>query len=663
MPDRPDIDDSLIAKQASQSLDRSPAPLGDALPGVNEPYDPHLADEAIRLPQLILNRRCFEVLFGMASFLIAAFFSALFPSKELTESERAAAKAKAVKELLFSLGPTFIKLGQFLSVRRDVLPQELADELALLQDKVPPFGLELVRKTIAADLGKPPEELFDKFEAKPIASASIGQVHRVVLKDGNEAVIKIQRPGLPKEFYRDLGLMRLIARWGMWLKTLLDNLSLKPSNRLQNMLSPRAESLDFAYWLDLSDEFGRTLFSEIDYIQEGKNADRLRRVLRPKPAVRVPRVFWRYTGRHVLTLEYIGGTKITQIKELKNQGIDLKQIATLLVNCYLEQFVLTGFFHADPHAGNLAVENTGALVIYDFGMMGEINYEQRRSLLSVVMAVVRKDPEAAVKHLQDLGIVSGQASLATVSRAITPFIDYYAGRDIMELDFDHLEHDIDEVIAQRSFVMPANLAYLLRAGSSLEGIARTLVPDFDFSQAVKPVMTRWALTQGMETLAKNGRFLDFAGFAFDELRKSMAKGAKVPHVKNNGKPATSVAAKSKHPVKSQQDLPPRLEADPVKTTPALVNCKSCSEMAKASQALSTRTRTTLILGVGYLVSSLGLTVFLANVVLPDYRQISVYFLIGNIVLGAIIFWKFINLIKWTPYSHSPEGKKGRGNGD
>lgn len=388
-------------------------------------------------------------------------------------------QAARIKDLLIELGPTFIKVGQFLSVRRDALPLEIADEFSLLQDRVPPVSKEVVRQTVAADLGAQPEDLFLHFEEEPIASASIGQVHRAILHDGRSAVLKIQRPELIALFYQDLGYMRLVSR-----------------------TAARLGWSNADGWMALADEFGRTLFTEIDYLAEGRSADRLRTVLRNYPQVRIPRVYWRYTGRRVIALEYIPGIKIDRVEELKALGVNLRTLGNLLVEIYLEQIVSSGFFHADPHAGNLAVDEEGNLIIYDFGMMGTISQVERAALTACISAVCRRDAHMLAAALVDLGVMRSHEFAESVARAVQPLIDYYCGQDILEVNFESLEAELDSLVSKEAFGMPVTLAYLLRTGAELEGIARTLRPNFSFAQAAKPFIRRLAIEQGLESLSR-----------------------------------------------------------------------------------------------------------------------------------------------------------------
>lgn len=429
-------------------------------------------------------------------FLLKALVQSVALRRDLNRQKARRVRAAHVRQLLVDLGPTFIKVGQFLSVRRDLLPAEVADELSLLQDRVPPLPISLVRATIEADLGGKPEDIFQYFETAPLASASIGQVHRAGLQDGRAAVVKVERPALAAIFYQDLGYMRFSARW-----------------------AGRLGLAGAEFWLDLSDQFGQTLFAEIDYIQEGRSADRLRAMLRSYPQVKIPRVYWPYTGRRVLTLEYLPGTKIDQVEELRERGFNLRALGNLLVDCYLEQVVTTGFFHADPHAGNLAVDDRGNLIIYDFGMMGALSCRQRSLLASAVEAVCRRDATRLANHLFALGVVRSAQFVDPLARILQPIIDYYFGKNILDLNFQALELEVDTLAKNNALTLPPTLAYLVRTGASLEGIARTLRPNFSFAMAAKPWLTRLAIERGLLDLQE--ALAALAGIASVGIRKSL----------------------------------------------------------------------------------------------------------------------------------------------
>ena len=405
------------APAPSSSFSSLPTSSSADLRALGGSYDPALADSAVRLERLIKDKRFWRSMSTLLQLLSGSAIDKLVRNRKSSLSEQRRRSAKRVKQALIELGAAFIKLGQFLSVRKDIISDELAQELMELQDRVPPFDFDLLKSTVERELGAPPDVIFKEFELTPIASASIGQVHRARLQDGRPVVVKVQRPDLAEIFYQDLGYMRFIARIGPIIK-------------------PNA---DWASWLALSDEFGRTVFEEIDYLKEGRNADRIRQILKEHKSVRVPRVFWKMTGRHVLTMEYLPGVKIDKVDEIVKLGIDPVQLGNNLVAAYMEQVLSHGFFHADPHAGNLAVGPDGSIVIYDFGMMGEISSVQREAILGCIASVINYNGLELVKNLTALGVVkeSTQTSESLV-RAVGPFIDYYKGKQIKELDFSHL---------------------------------------------------------------------------------------------------------------------------------------------------------------------------------------------------------------------------------
>lgn len=618
-----------VPSKQSRSISTSPHRL-DSQPG-NLSYDPALADRSVRLSRLVNDRRFWQMTRTALSFISTTAFDRLHKAKTKEHlAFRRQRRAVRFRKTLVDLGETFIKFGQFLSVRRDFMPVEMADELSLLQDKVPAFSHKDVRRIIEQDLGAPPERLFSAFLEEPIASASIGQVHLATLKDGTQVVVKVQRPDLSQRFYQDLGYMRCIVRWG-------------------KMILPQGQ---WDNWMALSDEFGRTLFSEIDYLQEGKNADKIRQFLKDHPHVRIPRVFWKYTGRRVLTLEYVPGTKMDNVQELRDRNLNLEKLGKELVSCYLDQVLLHGFFHADPHAGNLSVDDSGRIVIYDFGMIGQISEVQKEAITGCISAVIRRNTPDLVRNLQALGIINENAQIGPVSRTLEPFIDYYAGKEIRELDFTHLEHDIDEIAHDRSLCLPPTLAYLLRAGTSLEGIARTLQSNFSFVEAAKPALKKWMMTRPQDAiqllkLLYNGNVTlgEQPFFKLSALHQAdgSASAGRASKAKNgsNGKASTVPV-----PERSIEEV-------------ELARLKRRVKLLETQlQNLSQRSARSTTLVIALLACDL---LFLGTNLIAEYRPYTHYFLIGNGVMGAIILWHLL-----TPVTSAGKSKKAGekgGNGD
>ncbi|KAH9295117.1 hypothetical protein KI387_038705, partial [Taxus chinensis] len=302
---------------------------------------------------------------------------------EEKKKERRKTLAKWLKESILRLGPTFIKIGQQFSTRVDILAQEYVDQLAELQDQVPPFDSETAVAIIEKELGRPVDEVFERFDRDPIAAASLGQVHRAKLR-GQEVVVKVQRPGLKELFDIDLKNLRVIAEY------------------LQK-IDPKSDGAK-RDWVAIYDECAYVLYQEIDYIKEAANAELFAKNFRSMDYVKVPKIYWKYTTPQVLTMEYVPGIKINRISALDQLGVDRQKLARYAVESYLEQILRHGFFHADPHPGNIAVDdaNGGRLIFYDFGMMGSINPNIREGLLEVFYGVYEKDPNKVVFNLNIL---------------------------------------------------------------------------------------------------------------------------------------------------------------------------------------------------------------------------------------------------------------------
>ncbi|MED6205335.1 Protein ACTIVITY OF BC1 COMPLEX KINASE 7, chloroplastic [Stylosanthes scabra] len=374
--------------------------------------------------------------------------------------------ASWLRERVLQLGPTFIKLGQLSSTRSDLFPREFVDELAKLQDKVPAFSPEKAKSFIESELGAPISILFREFEDRPIAAASLGQVHRAILHNGEKVVIKVQRPGLKKLFDIDLQNLKLIAEY---------------FQKSETLGGPTRD------WVGIYEECSTILYQEIDYINEGKNADKFRRDFRNVKWVRVPLVYWDYTAKKVLTLEYVPGIKINQVDVLTSRGCDPIRISSRAIEAYLIQILKTGFFHADPHPGNLAIDVDEALIYYDFGMMGEIKSFTRERLLELFYSVYEKDAKKVMQSLIDLGALQPTGDLSSVRRSVQFFLNNLLNQTPDQAQtFSAIGEDLFAIAQDQPFRFPSTFTFVLRAFSTLEGIGYTLNPDFSFAKIAAP---------------------------------------------------------------------------------------------------------------------------------------------------------------------------------
>ncbi|KAI5406587.1 Protein ACTIVITY OF BC1 COMPLEX KINASE 7 [Lathyrus oleraceus] len=384
----------------------------------------------------------------------------------LQKKSRRRKTASWLRECVLQLGPTFIKLGQLSSTRSDLFPREFVDELAKLQDKVPAFSPKKARGFIESELGAPINVLFKEFEDQPIAAASLGQVHRAILHNGEKVVIKVQRPGLKKLFDIDLQNLKLIAEY---------------FQRSETLGGPTRD------WIGIYEECATILYQEIDYINEGKNADRFRRDFRNIKWVRVPLVYWDYTAMKVLTLEYVPGVKINQVDTLMSRGYDRDRISSRAIEAYLIQILKTGFFHADPHPGNLAIDVDESIIYYDFGMMGEIKSFTRERLLELFYAVYEKDAKKVMQCLIDLGALQPTGDLSAVRRSVQFFLDNLLNQTPdQQQTLSAIGEDLFAIAQDQPFRFPSTFTFVIRAFSTLEGIGYTLNPDFSFVKIAAP---------------------------------------------------------------------------------------------------------------------------------------------------------------------------------
>ena len=385
----------------------------------------------------------------------------------VTEAKQAArrkAQAIWIRTTFLDLGPTFIKVGQLFSTRADIFSAEYVEELSKLQDRVPAFSYEQVEGIIEQELGKKVSVLFQDFDPVPLAAASLGQVHKAVLYTGESVVVKVQRPGLKKLFEIDLGILKGIARY------------------FQN--HPKwGRGRD---WMGIYEECCRILWEEIDYLNEGRNADTFRRNFRIYDWVKVPRVYWRYATSRVITLEYVPGIKVSQYDALDAAGVDRKAIARYGAQAYLHQLLNNGFFHADPHPGNLAVSPDGALIFYDFGMMGTIKSNVREGLMETLFGIAQKDGDRVVQSLIDLGAIAPVEDMGPVRRSVQFMLDNFMDKPFENQSVAAISEDLYELAYDQPFRFPATFTFVMRAFSTLEGVGKGLDPEFNFMEVAQP---------------------------------------------------------------------------------------------------------------------------------------------------------------------------------
>ena len=377
-----------------------------------------------------------------------------------------------LRQSLISLGPTFIKIGQALGTRADLLPLPYVKELALLQDQVPAYSTAEAFARIESELGRPVHEAYAEIDSEPIASASLGQVYRARLSGGEEVAVKVQRPALAETISIDVAILYRLVK-------------------LTNRFFPKAN--ENADWEGMLHEFYSTIFEELDYVKEGRNADRFRYNFRTWRPVRVPKVFWSHTTARVLTLEFIRGTKVVDIEGLRARRISPVKVNRLLVRTYLKQLLEDGFFHADPHPGNLLVMDSGHLAFFDFGMVGRISPKLQSQMIDAFFHVVGRDVQGLGQDIIDLDFLKPGVDPETVRPVVERLFKSYLNLKLGDVNFKELTYDLAEVIYEYPFRLPANFTYVMRALMTLEGIAIVTDPGFSFFETAKPYAKEFML--------------------------------------------------------------------------------------------------------------------------------------------------------------------------
>ncbi|HEY9689433.1 MAG TPA: AarF/ABC1/UbiB kinase family protein [Coleofasciculaceae cyanobacterium] len=452
--------------------DASPSGLLDDpmedIESYNSPhYDPEAIDAAYRGRWWAVVKRAIAVLWPCVMFAFAVWRDR---TTQRTK-QNAAQRAQQLRELLTQLGPAFIKVGQALSTRPDLVPPVYLEELTQLQDQLPAFPNEIAYQFIEEELGDRPEHCFAELSSKPVAAASLGQVYKGKLKTGEIVAVKVQRPGLTEQITLDVYIMRLLAKWAM-----------KNVKQIRSNL------------VAITDEFAARIFEEMDYSQEGKNAEHFARLYGSMPEIYVPKIYWEYTGKRVLTMEWISGTKLTNLPEVAAQGIDATHLVNVGVQCSLRQLLEHGFFHADPHPGNLLAMSNGKLAYLDFGMMSRVKKYQRYGLIEAVVHMVNRDFSRLAEDYVKLEFLTPGTNLQPISEALSGVFGNVLGSNVSELNFKSITDQLSEVMYEYPFRVPAYYALIIRSLVTLEGIAINVDPDFKVLSKAYPYIAKRLLT-------------------------------------------------------------------------------------------------------------------------------------------------------------------------
>ncbi|BAZ87424.1 ABC1 kinase family protein [Dolichospermum compactum] len=423
---------------------------------------------------------------------ILAFVFGLWWDKQwgiLVKNERR--RAVQLRELLTKLGPAYIKIGQALSTRPDLVPPIYLEELTRLQDQLPAFPNEIAYQFIKEELGATPSEIYAELSSQPIAAASLGQVYKGRLKTGEEVAIKVQRPDLRERITIDLYILRKLAAWVQ-----------------RNFKRVRSDLVG------ILDELGDRIFEEMDYIHEGENAERFFELYGHMKDIYVPKIYWEYTNRRVLTMEWINGIKLTQPEKIAALGINARYLIEVGVQCSLRQLLEHGFFHADPHPGNLLATMDGKLAYLDFGMMSEVKPAQRYGLIEAIVHVVNREFDSLAKDYVKLEFLTPETDLTPIVPAFAKVFANAQGASVADLNIKSITDDLSALMYEYPFRVPPYYALIIRSLVTLEGIAIYIDPDFKVLSEAYPYVAKRLLTDPanelrtslQELLFKDGKF-------------------------------------------------------------------------------------------------------------------------------------------------------------
>jgi ubiquinone biosynthesis protein len=419
---------------------------------------------------------------------------------------------KRMRHVIERLGPTFVKIGQLLSTRPDLIPESWLVELRKLQDDVPPVGFDLIREAVEQELGHPLDEIFEYFDPEPLAAASIGQVHAATLWTGDDVIVKVQRPGIEAVIEMDLDILRTQA---MFVET---------STAWGKRYSIGA----------IADEFSRILREELDYIHEGRNAEKFAKNFTGDETVAFPKVYWEVTTRRVITLERFHGIKLNLCDELRSEGFDPKEVARAGTVAYLRMIFMHGFFHADPHPGNLFVLEDGRVAFTDFGRTGSITPRTREQFADLLLSILNRDERDAVDSLLDIGVAGDRVVESALEGEIAQLFARYYDVAIGEIHVGEVVEELMRIMYEHELRVPPEFTLLLTTLAVLDGLGLEMDPGFNFVDVAKPFASQlirervspdnWARTV-MRTLRHGNRLMLDLPESISRLLKRVSGGS------------------------------------------------------------------------------------------------------------------------------------------
>jgi ubiquinone biosynthesis protein len=509
-------------------------------------------------------------------------------SRKRREKIETLSRAVRVRMVLEELGPTFLKMGQILSTRPDILPVEFMQELSKLQDEVPPFPYSEVKATIQKELNKSVGQKFSSFDEQPLAAASIGQVHKAKMPDGKNVVVKIQRPGIQRTIKVDLEIMMHLA----------------------GLMELHLEGWDIQRPTRIVEEFARTLEKELDYTLEAAHMERFARQFEDEPAVYVPQVYREATTSRVLTMEHISGIKASDIDRLEKEGLDRSEIARQGLILIMKQIFVHGFFHADPHPGNIFVLPDNVICYIDFGMMGRLDLETRERFADLIMSIVHRDEREATKVLLRLTLSEEEPNYPALQKDTAEFMDKHCYRPLKDVELGALLHQLLEMATRHRLGVPPDLFLMIKALSTVEGLGRILDPDLDVIEQATPFIKHIQLNRIhprriAKDMASSGTDL------FHLLKDIPGEVRTILKLARQGK----VKIEFEH-----RGLEPMIAA----------NDRISNRLSFAVVLAS------LVIGSGLIVLS-GIP--------PKWHEIPVIGLIGFLVAGAMGFWLLISIMR------------------